>query len=179
MDNHCQVSVHEKSVEILSEVGFCVPEQDALARLETAGFPVDWESQMVRVTPELLETALAHLPRNVRLYDRAGERSAPFERYSCFMDAGTPVNVLDLEIGMRRPAIRRDVRNLVILQDALPQVDIVRLVWGNHRLGDGLLRTRVADPGGHRRLGWPAGTRTAARREANWRSWRWDGWRMS
>jgi trimethylamine:corrinoid methyltransferase-like protein len=59
--------VHEKSVEILTEVGFCVPERDALARLEAVGFPVDWESQMVRVTPELLETALARLPRDVRL----------------------------------------------------------------------------------------------------------------
>jgi len=118
--------IHGKSVEILSEVGFCVPEQDALARLEAAGFPVDWESQMVRVTPELLETALAHLPHDVKLYDRAGETSAPFERGPCFMGAGTPVNVFDLETGVRRPATRQDVRNLVTLQDALPQVDIVR-----------------------------------------------------
>ena len=118
--------VHEKSVEILSEVGFCVPERDALARLEAVGFPVDWESQMVRVTPELLETALARLPRDVKLYDRAGETPARFERGSCFMGAGTPVNVFDLRTGARRPATRQDVRDLVTLQDALPQVDIVR-----------------------------------------------------
>ncbi len=126
--------VHEKSVEILKEVGFCVPEPDALARLEAAGFPVDWESQMVRVTPELLETALARLPRDVKLYDRAGERPARFESgpfgdaqgRSCFMGAGTPVNVFDLQTGERRPATRQDVRDLVTLQDALPQVDIVR-----------------------------------------------------
>ncbi len=118
--------IHEKSVEILSEVGFCVPEGDALAGLEAAGFPVDWESQMVRVTPELLEMALTRLPRDVRLYDRAGERPAPFAIGSCFMGAGTPVNVFDLRTGVRRAATRQDVRNLVILQDALPQVDIVR-----------------------------------------------------
>jgi trimethylamine--corrinoid protein Co-methyltransferase len=118
--------IHGKSVEILSEVGFCVPEQDALARLEAAGFPVDWESQMVRVTPELLEMALSSLPRDVTLYDRAGKTAAPFERGPCFMGAGTPVNVLDLETGLRRPATRQDVRNLVTLQDVLPQVDIVR-----------------------------------------------------
>jgi trimethylamine--corrinoid protein Co-methyltransferase len=118
--------VHEKSVEILSEVGFCVPEQGALSKLEKAGFPVNWESQMVRVTPELLETALALLPREVKLYDRAGETPVLFERGSCFMGAGTPVNVLDLETGRRRPATGQDVRKLVTLQDALPQVDIVR-----------------------------------------------------
>jgi trimethylamine--corrinoid protein Co-methyltransferase len=118
--------VHEKSVEILTEVGFCVPEKDALARLDAAGFPVNWESRMVRVTSELLETALEHLPRDVTLYARAGETSAPFERGPCFMGGGTPVNVLDLETGRRRPSTRRDVRDLVILQDALPQVDVVR-----------------------------------------------------
>jgi trimethylamine--corrinoid protein Co-methyltransferase len=118
--------VHEKSVEILAEVGFCVPERDALARLRAAGFPVDWDSQMVRVTPELLETAEAHLPHNVALYNRAGSEPAPLERGPCFMGAGTPVHVLDLHSGRRRPSTRRDVINLVRLQDALPQVDIVR-----------------------------------------------------
>ncbi|HSR33883.1 MAG TPA: trimethylamine methyltransferase family protein, partial [Anaerolineae bacterium] len=118
--------VHEKSIEILSEVGFCVPEPEALARLHAAGFPVDHKSQMVRVTSDLLEAALERLPREVKLYDRAGGAAAPFERGSCFMGAGTPVNVLDLDSGKRRPATRQDVRDLVTLQDALPQVDIVR-----------------------------------------------------
>jgi trimethylamine--corrinoid protein Co-methyltransferase len=42
------------------------------------------------------------------------------------MGAGTPVNVLDPETGDRRPSTRRDVRQLVKLQDALSQVDVVR-----------------------------------------------------
>ena len=82
--------VHEKSAEILDEVGFCVPEPAALGRLESAGFPVDRESQMVRVTAELLEAALATLNREVELYDRAGKTVAPYRQQSCFMGAGTP-----------------------------------------------------------------------------------------
>lgn len=118
--------VHDRSLEILREVGFCVPDRDTLSRLERAGFPLDHGSQMVRVTQELLDAALERLPRDVVLYDRAGGAPAPFARGSCFMGAGTPVNVLDLETGMRRSATRQDVRSLVTLQDALPQVDIVR-----------------------------------------------------
>ena len=118
--------VHQKSVEILAEIGFCVPEESALARLEGAGFPVDWETHMVRVIPELLETALSTLPDEVRLYDRAGKTPAPYDRRSCFMGAGTPVNVLDLDTGVRRPATRKDVEQLVSLQDGLGGVDIVR-----------------------------------------------------
>ena len=118
--------VHEKTVEILIETGFCVPEPGALSRLSSAGFAVDEEERMVRLTPELLEVALANLPRDVRLYDRAGEQSATFGSASSFMGAGTPVNVLDLDTGQKRSAIRRDVRDLVALQDVLTQVDIVR-----------------------------------------------------
>jgi trimethylamine--corrinoid protein Co-methyltransferase len=118
--------VHARTVEILSEVGFCVPEGESLGRLEAAGFPVDWDAQMVRAMPELVEEALRTLPRGVVLYDRTGETPAPFFRKSCFMGAGTPVNVHDLETGRRRPATWQDARDLVRLQDALPQVDIVR-----------------------------------------------------
>ena len=118
--------VHTRTVEILSEVGFCVPEREALARLQAAGFPVDRDSQMVRITTELLDEALSRLPHDVCLHDRSGTTPVPFGQSSCFMAAGTPVNVLDLETGARRPATRQDVRNLVRLQDALSNVEIVR-----------------------------------------------------
>jgi trimethylamine--corrinoid protein Co-methyltransferase len=118
--------VHAKSVEILSEVGFCVPEPATLDRLACTGFPVDRESHMVRVTPELIKTALEALPPVPGLYHRDGNTLLPFERGPCFMGGGTPVNVFDLETAKRRSATREDVRNLVRLQDALPEVDIVR-----------------------------------------------------
>jgi len=118
--------VHEASIEILSEVGFCVPAPEVLERLGDAGFPVDHESQMVRVAPDLLEKALETLPRDVKLHGRAGEVGVPQADGSCFMGAGTPINVLDPETGKRRPSTRRDVRRLVTLQDALSQVDVVR-----------------------------------------------------
>jgi trimethylamine--corrinoid protein Co-methyltransferase len=81
---------------------------------------------MVRITPELLEAALESLPRNVRLYNRNGESPAHFGIEACFMGAGTPVNVFDLDTGEHRSATRQDVRQLVRIQDALSQVDIVR-----------------------------------------------------
>ena len=108
------------------DTGFCVPDPEILSRLGETGFIVHHETQMVRITSDLLETALSRLPKEVQLYDRQGENPAPYDQRSCFMGAGTPVNVLDLETGIRRPATRKDVRQLVTLQDALPNVDIVR-----------------------------------------------------
>ncbi len=118
--------VHEKSVEILYEVGFCVPDENVLARLDSAGFLVDHGSQMVRIPPDLMDAAFESLPRDVRLYSREGELLTKFGADSCFMGAGTPVNVFDLHNGEQRSSTRQDVRQLVTIQDALPQVDIVR-----------------------------------------------------
>jgi trimethylamine---corrinoid protein Co-methyltransferase len=118
--------VHRKSVEILSEVGFSVPEAETLAALKSAGFIVDTEAQMVRITRELLNEALSTLPGDARLYPRGDQNGLDLMNQSYFMGAGTPVNVQDLETGERRAATRRDVRSFVTLQDALSQVDIVR-----------------------------------------------------
>jgi len=118
--------VHGKSVEILTEVGFCVPDDHVLALLDSTGFPVDRESQMVRIAPDLLEEALRTLPKDTRLYARGGDELAKFGVEPCFMGAGTPVNVFDLDTGEHRAATRQDVRQFVTIQDALPQVDIVR-----------------------------------------------------
>jgi len=118
--------VHENSVDILTDVGFCVPDGDLLARLDQAGFIVDQVSQMVRITPDLLDTALKNLPRDFKLYSRDGVQLEKFGNESCFMGAGTPVNVFDLHSGEHRSATRQDVRQIVTIQDALPQVDIVR-----------------------------------------------------
>jgi trimethylamine:corrinoid methyltransferase-like protein len=118
--------VHEKAVEILEEIGFCVPDDNILSLLSTAGFPVNQESQMVQITPDLLKEALESLPRDVLLYKRNGMSLPQFGVESCFMGAGTPVNVFDLDTGVHRESTWKDVRQLVTIQDALPQVDIVR-----------------------------------------------------
>ena len=118
--------VHQKSMEILAEVGFCVPEENLLLRVAKAGFIVDKETKMVRLTQELLDIAFKSLPKDVALYDRSGSTKLDFQNGSRFMGAGTPVNVLDLENGKRRNATHKDVCNLITLQDALPAVDIVR-----------------------------------------------------
>lgn len=125
--NHSMAELaHQGTVEILQDVGFCVPEDKTLDLLDSAGFPVDRQNQMVRITDELLENALKSLPKDVRLYNRKGEVLPHFGHDSCFMGAGTPVKVFDLHTGEHRSATQMDVRQLVSIQNALPQVDIVR-----------------------------------------------------
>lgn len=118
--------VHHHSVEILEDVGFCVPDPSTLARLRAANFVVNETSQMVKVPREMVEPALESLPKDIKLYSRDRNYAVGFYGNSKFMGAGTPVNVTDLKSGERREATRQDVINLVTLQDVLPQIDIVR-----------------------------------------------------
>jgi trimethylamine--corrinoid protein Co-methyltransferase len=137
--------VHEKSVQILMEVGFCVPNEGVLSRLDSAGFIVDKESDMVRIPQDFFESALTTLPNNVQLFHRDREHVENFDRGPLFMGAGTPVNVLDLESGERRSATWQDVRHLVTLQDALPQVNIVRPTVTATDVGEGSDLVEIAE----------------------------------
>lgn len=124
--DHYVDQVHERTLQLLEEVGFCVPEEGTLERLQQAGFAADPESQMVRISRDQVEAGLALVPKDVRLHNRVGEATVPHSKGPRFMGAGTPVDVLDLGSGEPRPATRTDVRQLVRLQDALPGVDVVR-----------------------------------------------------
>jgi trimethylamine--corrinoid protein Co-methyltransferase len=118
--------VHQHSLDILERIGFCVPEPETLGKLKKAGFLVDHETQMVRIPGDLVPPALDSLPKNIALHNRSRTYSHNFVDKTCFMGAGTPVSVTDLESAERRDATRADVAQLVRLQDALPQIDIVR-----------------------------------------------------
>ena len=118
--------VHEQSVDILIDVGFCVPDHELLTHLEGEGFLVNYENQMVQLSPELLDQALKNLPKEFKFFNRDGELLTKFGQEACFMGAGTPVNVFDLHTGEHRSSTRADVRQIVTIQDALSQVDIVR-----------------------------------------------------
>ena len=118
--------VHEQSVDILIDVGFCVPDHELLTRLAGEGFLVNHENQMVQLSPELLDQALKNLPKEFKFFNRDGELLTKFGQEACFMGAGTPVNVFDLHTGEHRSSTRADVRQIVTIQDALSQVDIVR-----------------------------------------------------
>jgi trimethylamine--corrinoid protein Co-methyltransferase len=119
-------AIQEKSQQLLKEVGICVPDRAVLDRLARAGLPVDVATQMVRFEPDILDHLLGQLPRNLQLYTRDGATPVSFEGGPRFMGSGTPVMVFDLQTGKRRPSTRKDVIEMVRLEDALPNVDIVR-----------------------------------------------------
>lgn len=126
IENSTVELIHQRTVQLLNDVGVCVPEANTRARLKRAGLPVNDETQMVRFPHHALDELLTRVPQGLKLYHRDGHTPVPFETGSCFMGSGTPVMVFDLHTGERRPSTRQDVIQMVLLEDALPNVDIVR-----------------------------------------------------
>ena len=118
--------IHAKTQEILNEIGVCVPDPGVLKQLERAGLPVDPSRQTVRFPPDVLDQLLGQAPRDLQLYARDGKTTVPFDKGPRFMGSGTPVMVFDLLTGERRPSTQQDIVDMVRLEDALPNVDIVR-----------------------------------------------------
>jgi trimethylamine--corrinoid protein Co-methyltransferase len=118
--------VHERSVELLADVGVCVPNPDIFQRLKKTGLPVENETHMVRFPPQALADLVGRAPKNLKLYARDGRTQVPFGDGPRFMGSGTPAAVFDLETGERRPSTRQDVIDMVRLEDAMPEVDIAR-----------------------------------------------------
>jgi len=77
--------IHGKSAKILSEIGFCDLDVEALNRLEKVDFIADRDKQMVHISTNKLESALSTFPQNMNLFDRSGINPAPYQERSCFM----------------------------------------------------------------------------------------------
>jgi len=126
MDNSLTMQIHDRTLEVLDEVGLMWPDEPSLRALARRGFKVDQAHHRVYMSAAQVETALERAPRDVALYVRDGAERLAYDRGPLLMGAGTGVAVVDLETGERRPSTSRDVAQLARIQDALPNLEIVR-----------------------------------------------------
>ena len=108
-------NIHNRSLEVLRDIGieFMLPE--ALDILEQEGARVDRETGIVKFDPEIVESWIKHAPPDFTIVPRNGERSLHFGGDDIVYGsiASTP-NVMDLDNG-RRPGNKKDFQNLVKL----------------------------------------------------------------
>jgi len=120
--------LHQASLEVLSEVGLAVSHPLALEKLAEAGARVDFTGHRVFLPPDLVERMVRENPaefvcgaRDPRfdLTMRAGQ-PIPYLR----TDAG-PISYFDLTTNQSRDLTMKDIRDVCLLADALPNVDVV------------------------------------------------------
>jgi trimethylamine--corrinoid protein Co-methyltransferase len=120
--------IHLASCQILNRTGVRVHNARGLELLRAAGAPV--EDGLARIPPELVEWALAGVPRAFTLYQR-GTQTACLEldrQHAYFGPGSDTLRYLDPRSGQRRDYRLADVADCATLCDALPEIGFVMSV---------------------------------------------------
>ncbi|MGD9962510.1 MAG: trimethylamine methyltransferase family protein [Thermoplasmata archaeon] len=118
--------VHQAALGILAGTGVKVESPAVLEDLAKAGARVDMGAQRAWLDERVVSEALRTAPRKVRICSRGGrDVTVPEEGVQLISTDGEPPAVLDLDKGVKRPSTLKDLVDLVVLADALPEVDFV------------------------------------------------------
>ena len=119
-------TIHETSLQILSEIGIDFLNEDARRMLKEAGADVDPDSERVRFDPGFIEETIKTAPSEFTLYARNPERNLHMGGNSvAFTAVSSPPNVSD-EAGGRRVGNREDFQNLLRLGHTINMIHM----WG-------------------------------------------------
>lgn len=111
------------TLQILAEVGVRFPSKKALDIFKDHGADVDRTTQVVRISPNLVEKALSTAPRSFIL----GGREPRFDlvldgKHSYLSTDGCGTRVIDLETRQERRSQKEDVARMARICDALPLI---------------------------------------------------------
>lgn len=113
----------EGTLELLDEVGVHCPSEKCLRIYADHGARVDFDSKIVRLSPDLVRDSLASAPR----YYTMGARSPAVDLHLdgtalyCATD-GCGVETIDFETRQRRSSRKRDVADMARVADALSSI---------------------------------------------------------
>ena len=116
-------TLKQGTFHLLEQVGVHFPSQIALKIFADHGAQVDWENEIVRISPDLVGRAMSTAPRSFVLGGRE-------ERFDLTLDGscsylatdGCGVRVMDLESRAERPSRKEDVAQMAKICDALPLI---------------------------------------------------------
>lgn len=108
------------TLKILDQVGVRFPSEKALAIFADHGARVDWETQIVKLPPDLVREAMATVPRYFTLGGREPELDLPLEEgVSYWTTDGCGFEVIDFETRQRRASTKEDVGRMARVVDYL------------------------------------------------------------
>ena len=114
--------VHERSLEVIEEVGITFHSRRALDILEEHGATVDRDTTVARIPPDVVERALAAMPQQFVLGGRDPEYDLPLDGEHVYLSSdGCGVFRRDLH-GTLRPSCKQDLADAARVVQALPNV---------------------------------------------------------
>ena len=115
--------IHDTAIRILSEVGVKIESSSVINLLKGAGAKVD-EKKLTALIPErVIVDALRTVPHSIKICSRRGvDYTIPSDGVHLISPDGQPPAVWDPETSEKRPSRLKDVIDMSIVSDALPEV---------------------------------------------------------
>ncbi len=125
--------IHLATLEVLSQTGVFVEDDEALAIFEGGGARVDRERKVVRLAPHVVEDAIRSAPPKVVMCGRVPEQDVVLEDGRVgFTNFGEGIQVVDPYTGELHESRKQDVADCTRIIDALPEIDVVERPLGAH-----------------------------------------------
>jgi len=116
-------SLKAGTLRILEDIGVRFPSQKALKIFADNGAEVDWDAQVVRLSPDLVEKAMSLAPRSFVLGGREPRFDLTLDGESTYLCTdGCGTRVIDLETRRERHSCKEDVARMARIVDALPLI---------------------------------------------------------
>ena len=116
-------TIHNKTIEIIENVGVRFPSARALDIWEESGAVVDREAQVIKASGELIESALKKAPPKYILAARDSSQNLLLDGDHVYVGTdGCGVEVIDLKSGKRRRSKLDDVANIALIADYLEEI---------------------------------------------------------
>ncbi|MDH3365072.1 MAG: trimethylamine methyltransferase family protein [Thermoplasmata archaeon] len=118
--------VHEASLRILADAGVRVESAAVTKTLKDAGAKVDETKDLVYLSEDIVDRSVASAPKKIRICSRGGrDFIIPGEGTQIVSTDGQPPAVFDAETGKKRASTLQDLKEMMILADALPEVGFI------------------------------------------------------
>ena len=116
-------NLRKGTYQLLAEVGVSYPSKKALTIFADHGAEVDWDTNIVRISPDLVKKAMATAPRNIVLGGREPRFDLTLDGSCSYLTTdGCGVHVIDLETREKRASRKSDVAMMARVGDAIPLV---------------------------------------------------------
>jgi trimethylamine--corrinoid protein Co-methyltransferase len=120
-------AIQAATLETLERVGVNFPSRQALEIFADHGANIDWDKQIVRLSPDLVKKALGCAPRSYNLAGRREGLDLVLDgRRTYFGTDGSGTMTIDFESGMLRPSCNADVARMARVVDYL---DSISFYW--------------------------------------------------
>jgi len=118
--------IHQRSLELLQEMGVLIRSDSVLEMLGEAGASVDKKTKIAKIPESMVKEAISKAPKSILMCSRDGKRDLqiPVDTIPYITTNGLAVYMTDLDTGKKRDATRKDFSDFVRLGDALDAVDI-------------------------------------------------------